>query len=69
MENIDSGWERKEWECVATYNRKGCGWKGFGSECRIVDWFECLMEKGCPLCSNNLFSVEFPLVISKKEVH
>ena len=69
MENIDSGWERKEWECVDSCRGKGCGWKGFGSECRTVDWFECLMEKGCPLCGNQIFNVEFPLVISKKEIH
>ena len=62
MENIDSGWQRKEWECVDNWRGKGCGWKGFGSECQTVDWFECLMEKGCPLCGNQIFNVEFPLV-------
>ena len=62
MENIDSGWKRKEWECVDNWRGKGCGWKGFGSESVTVDWFECLMEQGCPLCGNQIFNVEFPLV-------
>ena len=69
MENIDSGWERKEWECVDTYRGKGGGWKGFGSECHIVDYFECLMEKGCPSCYQELFIVEFPLVMATGEIH
>ena len=69
VENIDSGWERKEWECVDTYRGKGCGWKGFGSECHIVDYFECLMETGCPSCYQELFIVEFPLVMATGEIH
>ena len=44
MENIDSGWERKEWECVGSWRGKGCGWKGFGSECHIVDYFELIVK-------------------------
>ena len=67
MENVDSGWEKKEWSCVDDLFTKGCGWKGSGSDCFNLGWSACRMAKGCPNCGHRLFSVESPLVRSKPE--
>ena len=71
MENVDSGWEMKEWVCDVpyAYPGEGCGWKGLGSECRIGECFEALVEYCCPNCGNNIIAVEFPLVGSGTETY
>ena len=78
MENVDSGWEKKEWSCVDDFWGKGCGWKGSGCDCLpfclLVDLENFVnigrngdLPKGCPNCGHRLFSVESPLVRSKTE--
>ena len=77
MENVDSGWEKKEWSCVDDFWGKGCGWKGSGCDCLpfclLVDLENFVnigrngdLPKGCPNCGHRLFSVESPLVRSKR---
>ena len=78
MENVDSGWEKKEWSCVDDFWGKGCGWKGSGCDCLpfclLVDLENFVnigrngdLPKGCPNCGHRLFSVGSPLVRSKTE--
>ena len=78
MENVDSGWEKKEWSCVDDFWGKGCGWKGSGCDCLpfclLVDLENFVnigwngdLPKGCPNCGHRLFSVDSPLVRSKTE--
>ena len=70
MENVDSGWEKKEWVCEGTYwldptspsYEEGCGWKGLGSECRHGDYCDSFVEMVCPSCEFRIVDVEFPLV-------
>ena len=64
MENVDSGWEMKEWVCDVpyAYPGEGCGWKGLGSECRHGDYCDSFVEMVCPSCGFRIVDVEFPLV-------